>query len=127
MSIFHEALESFKVTSRLIDEGENEAFLVMPFFFYGERESVTLRYYEQDGNYYITDDGAAANYLDNGIVGIDGYRDQVDRIKKKFSMRETESHAFTFELPDETPRSVQIFTGLFIQAISLIAYLKILS
>ena len=82
--MLEEIFSEFKDKIRVTKVDKCCYYLTLPFFFYNERESITLRYYEKDGDLYISDDGAAARYLDNGINDINNYRDRVEIIKRKF-------------------------------------------
>ncbi len=111
-------LEDFK--SRMKISGEGESYLVMPFFHRYESDSIPLCFFEENDCLYITDCGSTFEHLQNRYVDPEQYREAIERTKKRFYVKEREDRALYLEYPSDSYLSVEMFTGYFLQAISII-------
>lgn len=119
-------LEDLKSRMKINLEGD-EAYLVAPLFHRYESDSIPLRLYEEEDSLFISDCGSTREHLENRYVNIEDCREAVERIKKRFYLKENEKGEFYLEFPSEDTLSVHTFIGFFIQAISIIGNIDLLA
>ena len=108
-------------------ETEGGAYLKIPFFHRYESESVTLKFYEIDDCLYLSDDCSTVAHLQNRYLDIEEYREIVEKIKKRFYLTEQEGHEFVLAFPSDSYPSIEMFVGFFLQAISMLGNLDLLT
>ncbi len=115
---FQEVIDDYKAHTRLrVCEGES--YLIFPFFHCREDDSVPLRFFERDGESYLSDCGSTFEHLDNCYVEIESKREQIERVKKRFRLTE-EKGELLMRFSSEQTVVMEMQLGYFIQAISVI-------
>ena len=106
---FQSVVQALKNNIHIKYETAFDAYLVAPFFFRHGSESVSLKLYLEDESVFISDCANTYEYL------------QIERIKKRFYLKETPSRELYLEFPSENELSVLTFLSFFLQGISLIS------
>ncbi len=117
-------IEDYKARTHVNKEGDYY-YLIMPFFHKESSDSIRLRFFEENGELYISDCGDTAEYLDIMYIDIEEYRDTIEKIKERFELTEGKYHEFIMHFPSDQVISIEMYLGYFIQALSLIANVDI--
>ncbi len=102
-------------------EGDEETFLIMPIFHRYENYSITLKFYMEGEYLYISDCGSTFEYLDNRYLYPEDYREIIEKVKKRFFIKEKEKGELFLEFPSDQIISIEMFMWFFLQGISIIA------
>ena len=115
----NEILDDYKRRTHVKSE-DGEDYLIIPFFRPNESDSVQIKMYECDGDLYISDCKSTFTYLYDRLIDVEDYRDKIDRIKKRFYLKEKDGELILC-FPSEDLCSIDMFIGFFIQGISAIS------
>ena len=118
---FQSVVQALKNNIHIKYETAFDAYLVAPFFFRHSSESVSLKLYLEDESVFISDCANTYEYLQNRYIDAAEYREKIERIKKRFYLKETPSRELYLEFPSENELSVLTFLSFFLQGISLIS------
>ncbi len=117
-------IEDFKQRIRLQKEECGDSYLIAPFFQRYSDQSVTLKFYQQNDDLYLSDCGTTLQYLYDRYLDVESYREKIQKIKKRFFLTE-ENGEFILQFPSDQIISIEMFVGFFVQALTLIANVDI--
>ncbi len=100
-------------------------YIVSPFFFKNTFDSVTFKLYEENDSLFISDCRYTRDFLNDKWLDFKKYGKKIDKIKEFFHIKDGEYGDFIFEFPSTQIVAVEMLIGVFIQGISLIAYVDI--
>ncbi|MDE7438904.1 MAG: DUF1828 domain-containing protein [Clostridia bacterium] len=121
-------IEKYKNSVKITDGQDKDAvFISFPFFFPNSDDSIAIRVTNADNGLPILSDcHVTCDYLEINGIDIEDYRDRLEVIMKRYGLI-LDGNVFRMTVPSDDDLYVEIYLGYFVQALTLIANISLLT